>query len=645
MASAPEAASEGSGIGGAGCGLPADLLARLRQHQTTHAERAGGGKNAATVKTPEAASTPETANTDTKETTTTRKRSRLASRSDPNRRRGASVSGDDDGGFSSSSPDTASPGHARRQRVEDQTTGENPFGSADFMSFNKDEALRAAAATHGVVSSLARRRGGREVTRHVPLWSVRRFETAGGYAADPLVALHEEITDLCDYLRPTEAEVTLRRLVELQISDIAKRLWPECEPCVYGSMSTGLLLPLSDIDISLLNVPVSPEEALTTLAREVATAQLCTDLTPQLILKTKVPLVKFLHRLVHVDVDLSVNAGDGKVNTELVCRLCDEYPESRPLITAVKYFLQQREMHEPFRGGLGSFATTLLVISFLQHHPIYTNPATERCNYGLGKLLVDFFFYYSRCFNYQRVGISLRDGGNYFMKPPSPPIDPNAPPQRQPPQMIIEDPGNEANNVASSLRNFHNIITAFDHAHMALTAKWPSVPDGDERVSPGSALLAHRPTLLSRILHGDVEMAERRLRMAQSYDDLAANERPEAMARIHDYRAAEDKILLDPTLRVRVAPRVFATTAPSSSVSSGFQQHQKEHSHRRLSQHSLPGHAQGPSSQPSQRQGSFGGGGGAAVPWHLRVPDHYGRDGRDSSHHTSDHRGGGSNRR
>lgn len=38
----------------------------------------------------------------------------------------------------------------------------------------------------------------------------------------------------------------------------------------------------------------------------------------------------------------------------------------------IKYFLQQRDMHEPYRGGLGSYATTLLVISFLQHHPIYT---------------------------------------------------------------------------------------------------------------------------------------------------------------------------------------------------------------------------------------------------------------------------------
>ncbi|EKF28018.1 DNA polymerase sigma, putative, partial [Trypanosoma cruzi marinkellei] len=91
--------------------------------------------------------------------------------------------------------------------------------------------------------------------RVVPLWSVERYTTQGGYASNAAIALHQEVCDFVKYLRPSEAEIFMRRVIAMEVRTIAKRLWPDCEPIVFGSMSTGLLLPLSDLDMSILKSP------------------------------------------------------------------------------------------------------------------------------------------------------------------------------------------------------------------------------------------------------------------------------------------------------------------------------------------------------------------------------------------------------
>ncbi|TPP52490.1 hypothetical protein CGC21_10405 [Leishmania donovani] len=327
----------------------------------------------------------------------------------------------------------------------------------------------------------------------VPLWSIARMEQHGGYcSASPLIALHQEVTDLVDYLRPTEAEVTMRRYIEKDIGRLVDRLWPGSSVLVYGSMYTHLLLPLSDLDITLLDVPVPAEEALTSLAKEISSAGLCENVYPQVILKTKVPLIKFVHKGSLIDVDISVGAVDGKRNSECIVQYMNMYPEALPLTLVVKYFVMQRGMHEPYYGGLGSYAATLLVVAFLRQHPIYTTQPEKRTMTGLGRLLVDFFRMCGQHWNYRRVAVCLanyavpsniddamaanvHDEGDFRiradcggrMQSPvlaSPPRGPMGPAQ-----VWIEDPVDASNNAASSLRFFHSLSAMFSYAYLALT--------------------------------------------------------------------------------------------------------------------------------------------------------------------------------
>ncbi len=52
---------------------------------------------------------------------------------------------------------------------------------------------------------------------------------------------------------------------------------------------------------------------------------------------------------------------DGVKNTRFVRDYLAAMPVLRPLVLTLKYFLYQRGLNEPFRGGLGAYALTMMV--------------------------------------------------------------------------------------------------------------------------------------------------------------------------------------------------------------------------------------------------------------------------------------------
>lgn len=83
------------------------------------------------------------------------------------------------------------------------------------------------------------------------------------------------------------------------------------------------------------------------------------------------------------------------------------------LVLILKLFLANRKMNEVFSGGLSSYSLTMLVVNFFQMHerPDARNPDTN-----LGVLLLEFFELYGCRFNYNRVGIRIRNDGEYVPK-------------------------------------------------------------------------------------------------------------------------------------------------------------------------------------------------------------------------------------
>lgn len=154
-----------------------------------------------------------------------------------------------------------------------------------------------------------------------------------------------------------------------------------------------------------------------------------------IIAKAKVPIIKFVTRHGRFSVDVSVNQNNGVAAGKIIKNFIRELPALRALVLIIKSFLNQRSMNEVFTGGLGSYSIVCLVVSFLQMHPKIRRGEIDP-EKNLGTLVMEFFELYGLYFNYQEVGISLRDGGSYYNKSRRGWSD-----FRNPGLLSIEDPG------------------------------------------------------------------------------------------------------------------------------------------------------------------------------------------------------------
>lgn len=176
----------------------------------------------------------------------------------------------------------------------------------------------------------------------------------------------------------------------------------------------------SDIDLVVSSESMAYSDKVTVLhalANTLKRAKITSKVT--IIAKAKVPIVKFITSHGRLSVDISVNQGNGLLAGQIVNGFLKDMHGGgmalRSLVMIIKAFLSQRNMNEVYTGGLGSYSIVCLAVSFLQMHPKIRRGEID-AEQNLGVLVMEFFELYGCYFNYEEVGISLRDGGNYFSK-------------------------------------------------------------------------------------------------------------------------------------------------------------------------------------------------------------------------------------
>ncbi|CAK9108118.1 unnamed protein product [Durusdinium trenchii] len=211
-----------------------------------------------------------------------------------------------------------------------------------------------------------------------PPWFVPR-----PHIENSVLRLHEEILDFVDFMQHTREEVQARKKWVQSIKEACVAMWPACKVSVFGSFFTGLSLPNGDVDVAVSEVPCKSGTAMKMLADYMLSKGQISWL--EIIETAKVPVMKV-----------------------------KEYPQMKPLLLFLKYFLLQRGLHETYTGGMGSYLLCNVVLHFLQRHPSLKN---QRYYAGtsLGHLLFDFLKYYGQDFNYS-TGISVLEGGATFSK-------------------------------------------------------------------------------------------------------------------------------------------------------------------------------------------------------------------------------------
>lgn len=342
-----------------------------------------------------------------------------------------------------------------------------------------------------------------------------------GYAGTPwkgrnysegIVGLHEEINDFYKYISPRPEEEKMRLEVVDRIKGVIHDLWPSAEVQVFGSFSTGLYLPTSDIDL----VVFGKWETLPlwTLEEALRKRNVADENSIKVLDKATVPIIKLTDSFTEVKVDISFNVKSGVKAARLIKEFKEKYPVLPYLVLVLKQFLLQRDLNEVFTGGIGSYSLFLMAVSFLQLH--YREDVCSP-NINIGVLLIEFFELYGRHFNYLQTGIRIKDGGCYVAKDE---VQKNMMDGYRPSMLYIEDPLQPDNDVGRSSYGAMQVKQAFDYAYVVLS----------HAVSPIAKYYPNNETesILGRIIRVTQEVDEYRewIRKnwgSQSQNDLQLN--------------------------------------------------------------------------------------------------------------------------
>ncbi|KAF4103549.1 terminal nucleotidyltransferase 4A-like isoform X2 [Onychostoma macrolepis] len=285
-------------------------------------------------------------------------------------------------------------------------------------------------------------------------WATRRYSPG-------VNGLHEEIVDFYHFMSPRPEEEDMRRDVISRIEAVIKDLWPMAKVEIFGSFSTGLYLPTSDIDLVVYGKWEQPP--LQQLDQALRQNEVAEPFSIKLLDKATVPIIKLTDRETDVRVDISFNVETGVKAARFIKDHLKKYSVLPYLIFVLKQFLLQRDLNEVFTGGISSYSLILMVISFLQLHPRIDCRAS---NINLGILLIEFFELYGRHFNYLKTGIRVKDGGAYLAKEEIMKVMEN---RYRPSMLCIEDPNLPGNDVGRSSYGAMQVKEVFNYAYLVLS--------------------------------------------------------------------------------------------------------------------------------------------------------------------------------
>ncbi|XP_040895910.1 terminal nucleotidyltransferase 4B [Toxotes jaculatrix] len=334
-------------------------------------------------------------------------------------------------------------------------------------------------------------------------WKVRNY-------SEGIVGLHEEINDFYDYISPRPEEEKMRLEVVDRIKGVIHDLWPSAEVQVFGSFSTGLYLPTSDIDL----VVFGKWETLPlwTLEEALRKRNVADENSIKVLDKATVPIIKLTDSFTEVKVDISFNVKSGVKAARLIKEFKEKYPVLPYLVLVLKQFLLQRDLNEVFTGGIGSYSLFLMAVSFLQLH--YREDVCSP-NINIGVLLIEFFELYGRHFNYLKTGIRIKDGGCYVAKDE---VQKNMMDGYRPSMLYIEDPLQPDNDVGRSSYGAMQVKQAFDYAYVVLS----------HAVSPIAKYYPNNETesILGRIIRVTQEVDEYREWIRKNWGKPSQNDLP-----------------------------------------------------------------------------------------------------------------------
>ncbi|CAH0478585.1 unnamed protein product [Peronospora belbahrii] len=329
--------------------------------------------------------------------------------------------------------------------------------------------------------------------------------------------LGEEMIRYCAYTqRLVDAARQYIDAAIAHISEGVRTIWPHASVMCFGSYSTGLWLPSSDVDVVIMGLSNAKDRDVPTRfvpdgVNELE--QLARQLRPQkswvqrvdVVRGAKVPVAKLCLRrgsqqegensvLLRVDISIeNVQTCNGLEASKLVRQYVNNLPRLKPLIMVLRQMLREKALNSAFTGGLSSYAVTLLAVFMMKlqrHEELESENDDEDQNYifsekqmpdeqqnarKLGQLLLDFLEYYGTSFDYFTTGLSLKPEA-FGAYPLAPHLSiTNGLPLM--PQLVIDDPvyKNGQHNAAAGAFALARVVAALEDGYFALWYHRPTV--------------------------------------------------------------------------------------------------------------------------------------------------------------------------
>ncbi|CAJ1368763.1 unnamed protein product [Effrenium voratum] len=319
----------------------------------------------------------------------------------------------------------------------------------------KEQPVEAPQAFMAVSKAAAQR----NVDQGKPPWFVTR-----PHIENAVLRLHEEMLDFVDFMQHTREEVNARRKWVQTIKEACVALWPACRVTIFGSFFTGLSLPNGDVDVAVSEIPCKTSTAMKMLADHLLSKGHISWL--EIIETAKVPVIKVRSQACGLRADIVFSQPDGIESSKFIRSKVKQYPQMKPLLLFLKYFLLQRGLHETYTGGMGSYLLCNVVLHFLQRHPSLKH-GRQYSGTSLGHLLFDFLRYYGQEFNYSQ-GVSVLEGGAIFAKGER---FPNSEKKRGPPTgvtLCVESPLTPAMDLGAACFRMPVLRNLFHHGFHCL---------------------------------------------------------------------------------------------------------------------------------------------------------------------------------
>ncbi|KAJ5683087.1 hypothetical protein N7462_006252, partial [Penicillium macrosclerotiorum] len=276
--------------------------------------------------------------------------------------------------------------------------------------------------------------------------------------------LHNEIIAFYNWVRPHHYEQVVRSDLVERVENAFRSRYSHVQVHAFGSFASGMYLPTADIDLVLLSTSFmrsgikafgERKGQIYAFAGFIKTSGLAVNGSVECIAHARVPILKWVDKLTGIRVDLSFDNDSGLLANRTFQAWKEQFPVMPVVVSIIKQFLLLRGLNEVPTGGLGGFSITCIVTSLLQHLP-------HGKDANLGSLLLDFFNFYGRTFDYEKTGLRMNPPGyfNKFFQ-----VFENKD------RLSIEDPNNPDNDISGGTKEIALIFRTFREAHFNLTRR------------------------------------------------------------------------------------------------------------------------------------------------------------------------------